>query len=59
MPGSVDIRMAESVPYCGVAWHGYSLKNVTFLKETVVQIDSKRWTQFHTSISAELYMVCE
>ena len=33
------------------------MKNETTLLE--IQLDSKRWTQFRTSIFPELYMVCE
>ena len=33
------------------------MKNETTLLE--IQRDSKRWTQFRTSIFPELYMVCE
>ena len=33
--------------------------NTSFNKFLNIQHDSKRWTQFCTSIFPELYMVCE
>jgi len=41
-----------------------SLENICFSKLSCrkalkIQRDSKRWTQFRTSVFPELYMVCE
>ena len=32
---------------------------ITVHRSWIIQRDSKRWTQFRTSIFPELYMVCE
>ena len=35
------------------------LNAVSLYYRLLIQDDSKRWTQFHTSVFPELYMVCE
>ena len=37
----------------------YYLLDIKIMEINVIQRDSKRWTQFRTSIFPELYMVCE
>jgi len=36
-----------------------SQSRIPLLEDDSVQCDSKRWTQFRTSIFPELYTVCE
>ena len=49
----------EDCRYCAVRYCSARWKDNDILNQRIIQGDSKRLTQFRTSIFPELYLVCE
>ena len=56
---SISITYSECVSVASSIQHAMRRIVICGLPHSTVQRDSKRWTQFRTSVFPELYMVCE